>query len=506
MRMMYRPGKLAVFHLVLASLLLGSLVTTLVWTGCDSNRHGLSAKTANETVLSDKEALAAAVSMQRAFRNIAKSVGPAVVSVNVVQTIAQRNPYNELFGDDLFRYFFGDREQERAPQQQRRKSISAGSGFIIDKKGYILSNFHVVRQASEITVVLIDGREFKATVVGTDSATDIALLKIDPSGDIPLVALGDSDKLEVGDWTIAIGNPFNLPGTFTVGVVSAKSRGDQIGAPYQNFIQTDTAINPGNSGGPLVNISGEVVGINTMIYTRTGGSLGIGFAIPINIAKKVVSSLIKDGKFERGYIGIYPGPIDDGMRTALKLPRDAGVIVNSVIADGPAARAGMKDGDVILEIDGKKITSVPQLMRIVAEVQAGQTVPFVVQRQWQKLTVQVTVVKRPDDEQLSKKQDSKQEESQEWLGLKVVPVGSVNPVQLRRLGVQPNETGVLVIGFSKDAPESDLAPGDLIKEINYVAINTIEDFQRFAVANRDKKSFIFKVKRQGQLAWVGINR
>lgn len=504
MRMKFCPGKFAIFHLVLTSLLVGSLVTTLAWSGCDSGRHGLSARTANETVLADKEALAAAVSMQRAFRNIAKSVGPAVVSINVVQTIAQRNPYNELFGDDLFRYFFGDRE--RAPQQPRRKSISAGSGFVIDEKGYILSNLHVVKQASEITVVLIDGREFKATVVGTDSATDIALLKIDPAGDIPLVALGDSDKLEVGDWTIAIGNPFNLPGTFTVGVVSAKSRGDQIGAPYQNFIQTDTAINPGNSGGPLVNINGEVVGINTMIYTRTGGSLGIGFAIPINIAKRVVSSLIKEGKFERGYIGIYPGPIDDAMRTALKLPRESGVLVNSVIADGPAAKAGMKDGDVILEIDGKKISSVPQLMRIVAEFQAGQTIPFTIQRQWKKLTIRVTVVKRPDDEELSKKQETKQTETQAWLGLKVAPVSSVNALQLRRLGIQPNESGVLVVGFSKDAPESDLAPGDLIKEINYVAINTLQDFQRFAAANQDKKSFVFKVKRQGQMTWVGINR
>jgi len=477
----------------------------MVWSGCDGNSHTLSAKTANETVLGDKEALNAALAMQRAFRNIAKSVGPAVVSVNVVQTVAQGNPYNELFGDDLFRYFFGDRGQGQQRPQQRRKSVSAGSGFIIDKKGYILSNFHVVKQASEITVVLIDGREFKATVVGTDSATDIALLKIDPSGEIPVVALGDSDKLEVGDWTIAIGNPFNLPGTFTVGVVSAKSRGDQIGAPYQNFIQTDTAINPGNSGGPLVNISGEVVGINTMIYTRTGGSLGIGFAIPVNIAKNVVSSLIKDGKFERGYIGIYPGPIDDGMRTALKLPKESGVIVNSVIADGPAARAGMKDGDVILAIDGQDIISVPQLMRIVAEVPAGKTVPFVIQRQWQKMTLQITVVKRPDDEKLSRKEDTPQSETAAWLGMQIAPVSSINPLQLRRLGIDPNETGVVITGFSENAPESELAPGDLIKEINYVAINSIDDYRRFVEANKGKKSFIFKVKRQGQMLWVGMN-
>ena len=489
-----------IFNLALFCLLLGSLATSFVWAGCNGGGHVLLAKSVNESILNDKEALQAATSVQRLFRNVAKAVGPAVVSINVVQNIAQNNPYNDLFGDDFFRHFFTPQQP-----QQRRRSVSAGSGFIIDEKGHILSNLHVVQQASEITVIMPDGKEYKAKLVGSDKHTDIALLKIDAPKNIPYVALGDSDELEVGDWTIAIGNPFNLPGTFTVGVVSAKSRGDAVGAPYQNFIQTDTAINPGNSGGPLVNVKGEVVGINTMIYSRTGGSLGIGFAIPVNTVKSVVAAILKGGKFERGYVGIYPAAIDDKMRTALKLPAETGVIVNSVVENGPAAKAGMKDGDVVLEIDGKKITSVPQLMRIVAEIPAGKSVPFVVQREWKKLTLNIAVVNRPDEEEEDKKEESKQEESKEWLGLRVVPLGQVNPAQLRRLGLTAGEGGVLISGFAQNAPESDLAAGDLIKEINYVAINTMDDFNKFIRTKASEKSFIFKIKRQGQSLFVAVN-
>jgi len=495
-----------VFNMALFCLLLGSLATSFVWVGCNAGGSALHARSVNESILDDKEALQAATAVQRLFRNIAKSVGPAVVSINVVQNVAQNNPYNDLFRDDFFRHFFGDRAPQQQQQpQQRRRSVSAGSGFIIDKDGHILSNLHVVQQASEITVSMIDGTEYKARLVGSDRHTDIALLKIDAPKNIPFVALGDSDELEVGDWTIAIGNPFNLPGTFTVGVVSAKSRGDQVGAPFQNFIQTDTAINPGNSGGPLVNVRGEVVGINTMIYTRTGGSLGIGFAIPVNTAKSVVSGILKDGKFERGYIGIYPAAIDDKMRTALRLPADTGVMVNSVIENGPAAKAGMKDGDVILEIDGKKITSVSQLMRVVADIPAGKAVPIVVQREWKKVNLRITVVNRPEEEELAKKEEPKQEESGVWLGLRVVALNQVNPAQLGRLGIAANEGGVLINGFAPNAPESDLTAGDLIKEINYVTINTLDDFTKFVRAEASKKSFIFKVKRQGQTIYVAVN-
>jgi len=486
-------------NIILFALLLGSFTTSLVWAGCNGGAHNaIHAKSANETILDDKEGLQAATAVQRVFRNIAKSVGPAVVSINVVQNAVQGNPYDG-FGDDFFRFFFGDREP------QRRRSVTAGSGFIIDEKGYILSNFHVVRQASEITVIMLNGSEYKAKLVGSDSASDIALLKIEGSAAFPTVALGDSDELEVGDWTIAIGNPFNLPGTFTVGVVSAKSRGEQLDAPYQNFIQTDTAINPGNSGGPLVNIRGEVVGINTMIYTRTGGSLGIGFAVPVNIAKDVVAAILKDGKFERGYIGIYPGAIDEKMRAALKLPAETGVIVNSVIENGPAAKAGMKDGDVILEIDGKKITSVPQLKRLIADIPAGKSVPFVVQREWKKVTLNISITSRPAEEEEVKKEEGKQGESKEWLGLKVAPLGTVNPAQLRRMGIVPNEPGVLITGFAPNASETDLAVGDLIKEINYAPINTMDDFNRFIRAEGSKKSFIFKIKRQGEMRYIAVN-
>jgi len=508
MRWLRFSRTIGIFNVVLFSLLIGSLATSLVWAGgCNGGVRTIHAKSGNESILDDKEALGAAQAVQRAFRNIAKSVGPAVVSINVKQTVTQRapNPYERFYGDDFFRYFFGERE----PQQ--RQNTTVGSGFVIDKEGYILSNLHVVNQASEITVIMIDGAEYKAKLVGSDRLADIALLKIDAPDTIPYVTLGDSDEIEVGDWTIAIGNPFNLPGTFTVGVVSAHSRDQRVSvgrnASYQqNFIQTDTAINPGNSGGPLVNIKGEVVGINTMIYTQSGGSLGIGFAIPINTAKAIVAAIRKDGKFERGYIGVELAAIDEKMRTALKLPADTGALVNRVMENGPAAKAGMKDGDVILEAGGTKITSVTQLMRIVAELPIGKSASFAVQREWKKVNLSITPVKRPDEEEIGKKEEEKQqEEGKEWLGLKVVSLGAVNPAQLRRFEIAANEGGVLITGFAKNAPETDLDVGDLIKEINGVTINTMDDFNKFIQSESSKKSFIFRIKRQGQYLYTAVN-
>lgn len=498
-----RSKRLLWVNLSLVSFLIGSLITTAVYVGCVDKQTGIHAAKTSNPVLDDSEAIRAATAMQRAFRNIARFVGPAVVSINATKVVTYRNPYNRLFQDDFFRHFFGDRYPQR--QQQQRRTPTLGSGFVIDEKGYIITNHHVIQQADEITVIFSDGRRFKAKVIGSDKETDLALLKIEPKGKIPVVRLGDSDKLEVGDWVVAIGNPFNLPNTFTAGIVSAKSRGDRVGMPYQNFIQTDTAINPGNSGGPLVNIRGEVVGINTMIYTRTGGSLGIGFAIPVNISKSVVQSLIKNGKFERGYLGIYPGKIDEKMRRILKLDADTGVIVNSVVSGGPGEKAGLKAGDVILSIDGKKITSVSQLMRLVATLPIGKKVKLEVQRKWQKTTVQLEIGKRPGETAAAGNNGSEQG-GDLWLGMKVVPVSSLNALQLRRLRIDPDEGGVVITGLTDDAPDSELQPGTVIRAINYVPVKTLQDYRNFIKQHGKGSEFLFEVVQQGMKRFIAVRK
>lgn len=494
--------RLFLVNLTLVSLLVGSFLGSAVNFGCNSTPHVVFAKSANNMVHSDSEALSSAQLTQRAFRNIAKSLGPAVVSINATRLVAYRNPYSDMFDDEFFRHFFGRRR--RSPRNRKRKAPALGSGFVIDKKGYLLTNYHVVRQANEIKVIFPDGREYKARLVGTDRETDIALLKIDPKGDIPVVTLGDSDKLQVGDWAIAIGNPFGLPGTFTVGVVSSRSRGDKVGLPYQNFIQTDTAINPGNSGGPLVNIEGEVVGINTMIYTRSGGNLGIGFSIPINIAKDVVKSLLKKGYYERGYLGIRPAPVKEKMRKALKLKNKQGVLVNSVLDDTPASRAGMKDGDVILKINGRDIESVPQLMRYVASLPVGKTVEVVVLRNWKRVTLRLKIGKRPTEEKISRNQEKP--DSTQWLGLRTVTVSSLSDLQRRRFRIAGNARGVVIMDIKGAAEDAGFQTGDLITAINYVPIQNMGDYKQFIQRQGNKNNFIFKVQRQGRTFFIAVNK
>jgi len=493
--------KILLVNVSLVSLLIGSLFSTVLISSCRSESITIFARSANTAVLKDKVALNSALTVQRAFRNIAKTIGPAVVSIQASRT-PTRNHSSRMFRDDFFRRFFegpfGGYRRNR-PQRKRR---ALGSGFIFDKKGYLLTNYHVVKGADEINVIFQNGRKLKAKLIGRDKETDIAVLKIKPFRNIPVVSLGDSDRSQVGDWAIAIGNPFGLSGTFTTGVISAKSRGEKIGAPYQNFLQVDTAINPGNSGGPLANIRGEVIGINTMIYTRSGGSLGIGFAIPINIARTIVAQLVSKGHFVRGYLGIYPAPIKEKMRKALKLPENYGVLVNKVIEDGPAFRAGFKDGDVILKISGKKMTSVSKLMQIVAGFKVGQKVHFEILRKWKRITISVRIGKRPTDD-VSMGRDP--ERGKRWLGLRVVPSSSLSGRQLRMYGIPENASGMVVTSSEGLAADSGIARGDLIVSINYIRISSASSYSSFIRKYGRRNSFIFKILRQGRTLFLAVS-
>ncbi len=331
---------------------------------------------------------------------IAKKQNPAVVFVTSKAKFqpAKGNPSHPRSPFDQFSPFGGPNQAPRQPSPGN----GSGTGFLIDKEGYILTNNHVVDRADVIKITLQNEKEYEAELIGSDSKTDIALLRIiKQSGDntqFPYLALGDSEKVEVGEWVVAIGNPFGLSHTVTTGVVSAKAR--NIGAgPYDEFIQTDASINPGNSGGPLLNMEGEVVGINTAIFSRTGGNVGIGFTIPINMARDILDELKADGKVTRGWLGVMIQKITPELAETFRLSNAHGALVNDVVPNGPAASGGLKRGDVIVKFNGKEILSVENLPKQVAAVEPGKSVKIEVIRDGSKKTLDVTLEKMKEEKQ-----------------------------------------------------------------------------------------------------------
>ena len=394
--------------------------------------------------------------------------------------------------EDFFKDFFRFRENEEIPE---RRFVSAGAGVIIDPKGYILTNNHVVEDAKKISVVLHDETTFKSkevTVVGTDPRTDLAVLKVETDRDLPFARIGDSDEIQVGDWAIAIGNPFGYEGTVTVGVISAKGRSHvNISSQnlHQNFIQTDAAINRGNSGGPLLNIQGEVIGINTAISTETGYSAGVGFAIPINMAKFVYSQLIEKGKVERGWLGvsIYDPPPDEKEVLGVK----DGVAIRSVNKDSPAEKGGMEAGDVIIEFDGTPITSTSQLQTTVAETSSGKKVKVVVIRDKKKKTLTIQLGEMPKEIAQGNVPTFEEEPESSWLGIEA----------------KEEEGGVVVTAIEPESPadRAGLQRGDVIKKIGDEPIEDLTDFHKAEKTYRkETKPILFWVNRNDQYLFVPI--
>ena len=423
--------------------------------------------------------------LSNAFSTSAKEAMPAVVSIKVEKTIESNsmsfgtpNGYNDpfgLFGDDFLRQFFGD----RLPQQQKtpRKFYERGqgSGFIISKDGYILTNNHVVGDVDKITVELKDGRKFEnAKLIGTDPDSEVALIKID-GDNFPVLPMGNSDNIEIGDWVIAIGNPFGLSETVTVGVISAVGRSNVHIAAYEDFIQTDAAINPGNSGGPLINLDGQVIGINTAIFSESGGYMGIGFAIPINMARNIEQQLKEYGKVTRGYLGIYGQDVTPDMAELLQLKNSQGVIVASVEKGSPADKAGLENHDVLLEMNGKKIESYDSFRNDVAEMKPGSSLKLTVLRNGKNVEINVTLGERPKE--IAQGSRSKgQQNSQESLG---ITVQNVTKDLADQFGYQLG-AGVIVTGVAPGSPASEagIQPGDLIKSINRQTVNSVDEFQQ----------------------------
>ena len=435
----------------------------------ESNRKG-----AAEAPVKDvpKDILA----IQQAFTNVVKTVTPSVVNISTVSKKKLVQPFFEFspFSGD----FFGGKQQ---PQYRRENSL--GSGFIINKEGYILTNDHVVKDAESVQVKLSNEKVYNGKVVGEDAKTDLAVIKINTQETLPTAVLGDSDKLQVGQWAIAIGNPFGLDRTVTVGVVSATGRSNMGIETYEDFIQTDASINPGNSGGPLLNVNGEVIGINTAIVAA---GQGIGFAIPINMAKQVVGQLIKKGNVTRGWLGVSIQPVTDEIAQSFGLKKARGALVSDIMAGGPAEKAGIKQGDVITRLAGKEIKDPRQLQLIVADIPAGQKVDVEVYREGKPLTFPVTLAST--DSAAALKPNSTEPQAG-WFGLMVEDI----PHNMRIRGL----TGVIVTGIEPDgkAAEAGLQKGDIIVSVNQKRVANLNDYGKAMKEAERKGSVALLVKR-----------
>jgi serine protease Do len=422
------------------------------------------------------------------FADLAEKQGPAVV--NISTTSSARGPQALPPGaeeDPFFDFFrrFGP------PQPREYEARSLGSGFIISQDGYILTNAHVVEAADEITVRLTDKREYKAKVIGTDKRTDVAVVKIDATAALPIVTIGDPSKLRVGEWVVAIGSPFGFDNTVTAGIVSAKGRS----LPQENFVpflQTDVAINPGNSGGPLFNLKGEVVGINNMIFSRTGGFMGVSFAIPIDVAIDVAKQLQTTGRVSRGRIGVVIQEVTKELAESFGLPKAAGALVNSVEKGGPAEKAGIQASDVILKFDSKEIGSSNELPRIVASTRPGAKVGVQVWRKGERKDLQITVGETPE-ERAAKRQQSRKP-SGETLGKIGLTVSELSADQRRELNVSG---GVLVENAEGSAARAGIRRGDVILAVGNTEIKSVEELNRL-LGSGDKPRTVALLVRRGE--------
>lgn len=424
--------------------------------------------------------------MSASFRHVAAQVLPSVVSISTktkVREVAMEN--NPLFDENSpFRDFFGNdprlREMFRNQQRGRRhipQQQGMGSGFIIDDSGIIVTNNHVVRGADEVVVTLHDGRKFTATDIKTDPRTDVAIVRIEGATGLQAAKLGDGADVQVGDWVLAVGSPFGYDMTVTAGIISAKGRG--IGAvEREDFLQTDAAINPGNSGGPLLNLDGEVVGINTAISSRSGGYDGIGFAIPIQIAHWVSDQLVKSGNVTRGYLGIRNSALDDSLAKQFSVKAREGVLVQAVVPNSPAEKAGLETGDVILSVNGKKIAEPRMLQQLVERLEIGKSYTVNVVRDGKPVELKVTIEELPQSFGIAgDESDAPKSEAPDFgeIGLKVE---ALTPELAKQFGYA-NAKGVVVIGVEQDssAAMANVKQGDLIEKVGTTAVNSVAEFE-----------------------------
>jgi len=431
------------------------------------------------------------------FATVLKPALPAVVNIHTSKVVKNKQGQFPFFNDPMFRQFFGDQFGGLQPPRAQREN-SLGSGVIVTPDGTILTNNHVIDGASDIKVDLSDKREFQAKLVGTDPKTDIAVLKIQAS-DLPTLSLGDSSKLHVGDVVFAIGEPYGLTSTATMGIVSATGRGGLNIEGYEDFIQTDASINPGNSGGALIDLHGDLIGINTAILAENGGgSQGIGFAIPINMARSVMDQIVSHGKVVRGYLGLYPQDVTPALAKQFGLAQPNGALVGEVEPATPAARAGLKRGDVILAVNGQPVTSANDLRLRVSQTAPGSNVKLEISREGKTQDVTVTLGELPE-----KAEKTGPEENQGG-GLEGVDVQPLTPDLAEQLQLPAGTHGAVVTSVDAASPAANnLQRGDVIQEVNHKPVNSIEDYRQ-AIAAAGKSPVLLLVNSQGVTHYVVI--
>jgi serine protease Do len=441
---------------------------------------------------------------QAGFSAVVKQTSPAVVNVYSTRVDKQRAPQNSpFFNDPFFRRFFGDnpeQSQQKPPRERRQQSL--GSGVIVNPDGYIVTNNHVVDGATDVKVTTFNKKDYPAKVVGRDPKTDIAVLKVDTK-DLPYLRLGDSSKSEVGDIVLAIGNPFGLGQTVTMGIISAKGRGNLGIEDYEDFIQTDAAINPGNSGGALVNTRGELIGINTAILSGSGGNQGVGFAIPVNMARNIVHQIEQNGRVIRGYLGVSTQPVTEQMSKAFGRTGDNyGALVAQVRPDSPAQKGGLQPGDIILELNEQRVEDSRTLSLSVSQMSPGSPAHLKVFRNGTMKDLVVTLGELPEKDNESAGEDGA---ANDLMG--GISVQNLTPEIARELGVPGSLTGVVVtrVDPSSAAAESGLRQGDIVREVNRKPVTSARDFEN-AVRSPNKGAVLLLVNRNGQSLFMVVQQ
>jgi serine protease Do len=443
-----------------------------------------------------KGSIDALTKMNDALAELAAASKPAVVNITSQQTLRMQPFANPFFDDPFFRDFFGGSlRNSNKPRQYKQTGL--GSGVIVEKNGYIITNNHVIENSEEIMVRLSDKRQFKGKVIGLDPKTDLAVIKIN-ADNLPVLNLGDSDKLKVGEMVLAIGNPFGLSQTVTSGIVSAKGRADVGIADYEDFIQTDAAINPGNSGGALVNSRGELVGINTAIFSTSGGYQGVGFAIPSNMVKSVMESLIKRGKVTRGWLGVTIQQVTPEIAKQFGIKNNKGALVSDVVEDGPAKKAGIQQGDVIMELEGKEINDTGQLRNAVANIALGKEVAVKIIRDGKEKILKVVISEMPSNVSAMMGETSQQ--------LKGVQVQNLSPDVRKMLNIPDRVQGVIITDVAEGSPaDGILAANDVIRGINRKKIDNIKDYNDAMKSNKANESLLLLIYRNGASIYVTLS-
>jgi serine protease Do len=441
------------------------------------------------------------VSFEAGLTPVVERVVPAVVNISSEKIVrfADSGPSSPFFFDPFFREYFGEGSPRGYNQPREQREQSLGSGVIINADGYILTNNHVVESASSVRVSLADKRELKARVIGTDPRTDIAVIKVDEKN-LPVLPIADSSKVKTGQFVLAVGNPFGLGQTVTMGIVSALGRGNLSIVDYEDFIQTDAPINPGNSGGALVDIHGALIGINTAILSRSGGNQGIGFAVPINMARDVMGRLVKDGKVVRGWLGVVIQPVTPAVARAMGLAKPSGALIGDVTPGGPAERAGLRRGDIVLSMNGEAINETRELSLKVAMLAPGTTARLRVHRDRGEVDIPVTLGEQPSERSTL----ASGPESGPARALQGVSVTNLNPQLRQQLGLPSGMTGVVVTAVEMGSPaaEAGLRRGDVIQEVNRRAVSNVSEFDRAVRQGGD--AVVLLVNRGGNTMFVVV--